>query len=151
VFNPGSCSEATTIVAIDGKGKATIYKQHSLVKEKLFAGAKIAVLRAAASPINGMVPTGLCVADLRSGHSSRIAQILQLRESLILDLGESGCCSGLQARVAVRQPRCSGTTCGFQADVSQNCSALWEGRSSCELKLQCLLWTTRTTGGDLDW
>jgi hypothetical protein len=32
------------IVAIDGKGKATIYKQHSLVKEKLFAGAKIAVL-----------------------------------------------------------------------------------------------------------
>jgi hypothetical protein len=44
MFNPGSCSEATTIVAIDGKGKATIYKQHSLVKEKLFAGAKIAVL-----------------------------------------------------------------------------------------------------------
>jgi hypothetical protein len=32
------------IVAIDGKGKATIYKQHSLVKKKLFGGAKIAVL-----------------------------------------------------------------------------------------------------------
>jgi hypothetical protein len=43
VFKSGSCSEATTIVAIDGKGKATIYEQHSLVKEKLFAGAKIAV------------------------------------------------------------------------------------------------------------
>jgi hypothetical protein len=58
VFNPGSCSEATTIVAIDGKGKATIYKQHSLVKEKLFAGAKIAVLGA-------MEPCGteLCVAN----------------------------------------------------------------------------------------
>jgi hypothetical protein len=57
VFKSGSCSEATTIVAIDGKGKATIYKQHSLVKEKLFAGAKIAVLMQV-----------VAVWILRSGH-----------------------------------------------------------------------------------
>ena len=42
--------------------------QVSLVKEKLFAGAKIAVLMPLQTEITGMGSTGLRVADLRSGH-----------------------------------------------------------------------------------